>query len=85
MFDVFLISISVMLEFLCLLNMPKFSENHAHVTRLIITLLFALSLLFFPVLCDDYNDNYTISIISHSGDYRDLHALIGQGLHHILL
>ena len=31
MFDVlFLISISITLEFLCQLNMPKFSENHAH-------------------------------------------------------
>ena len=65
--------------------MPKFSANHAHVTWLIIALLFVLSFLFFPVLCDDFNDNYTIGIISHSGDYRDAHALIGQGLHHILL
>ena len=31
MFDVlFLISIFITLEFLCQLNMPKFSENHAH-------------------------------------------------------
>ena len=37
------------------------------------------------MLCDGFNDNYIISIISHSGDYRDAHALIGQVLHHILL
>ena len=36
-------------------------------------------------ICDDFNDKYFISIIAHSGDYRDVHALIGQGLHHILL
>ena len=82
---VFLISISITLEFLCQVNMPKFSENHANVTRLIITLLFVLSLLSFPVLCDGFNDNYTINIISHSGDYRVAYALIGQALHHILL
>ena len=82
---VFLISISITLEFLCQVNMPKFSENHAHVTWLIITLLFVLSLLSFPVICDGFNDNYTISIISHSGDYRVAYALKGQALHHILL
>ena len=31
-----------------------------------------------------HSDNYTVSIIAHSGDYRDAHALIGQGLHHFL-
>ena len=39
---------------------------------------------FYLVLCGDLNDKYFISVIAHSGDYRDAHA-IGQGLHHILL
>ena len=26
-----------------------------------------------------------VYLISHSGGYRDAHALIGQGLHHVLL
>ena len=73
------------LEFLCQHNTPKFLENHAHVTvdwSLHCCLCCHCCLYF--VLCDDFNDKYFISIIAHSGDYRDVHALIGQGLHHIL-
>ena len=34
------------------------------------------------MLCDDFNDKYFSRIIAHLGDHRDVHALIGQGLHH---
>ena len=44
---------------------------------MIIALLFVLWLLFYPVLCDDFNNKYFFSIIAFSGDYRDEYALIG--------
>ena len=36
------------------------------------------------MLCDDFNDKYFSRIIAHLGDHRDVHALIGQGLHALI-
>ena len=44
----------------------------------------SLKCCFYLVLCDGFNDKYFISIIAHSGDYKDVHALIDPGLHHII-
>ena len=48
-------------------------------------LIFLPGCCFYLVLCDDFNEKYFSGIIAHLGDHRDVHALIGQGLHHILL
>ena len=52
-----------MVDLLCQLNELRFLENHAHMTWLIIALLFALLLLFLLVLWDDFKRWNTISVI----------------------
>ena len=52
-----------MVDLLCQLNELRFLENHAHITWLIIALLFALLLLFLLVLWDDFKRWNTISVI----------------------